>query len=173
VHSVDRTIRGGIWISSPEEEIMKRHLPVLVVVGVLAGACGPRAIAYVGVDHPKAEGHLTADVALHYRSAPPDAQLIEHVSQTERSANCENATINALEKMQATAAGKGGNALVNLKAVWEGKDVSNEQGFWCVQSKGLAMVSPVAVYGITWEGDIATVGAPVAEPVDGMEAVVE
>jgi len=145
-------------------------LTALAAAGMLA-ACGPKPIAFVGVDHPKATGLLTPDVALHYAKdpAPEGASVIEHLSQTERSTNCENATINALEKMQKAAVEKGGNALVNLKAVWEGAEVSNTEGFWCVKSKGMAMVAGpfVSMYGITWEGDVATIGAaaPPVEPV--------
>ena len=146
---------------------MMKLLPLVVVTGMLAAACGPRAIPYVGVEHPSAAGHLSSDVELHYNAAPEGAAIIEHLSQTERSHNCENATINALEKMQAAARASGGNALVNLTAVWEGASVSNAEGFWCVQSKGMAMVSPVPMYGITWEGDIAAVGGvPAPTPVE-------
>jgi len=150
---------------------MKRTTILTVTLAALFvfAACGPRAIPYVKVDHPKAQGILTADVALVYatETAPADAQVIEHMSQTERSTNCENATINALEKMQKAAVEKGGNALINLKAVWEGGRVmSNAQGFWCMQSKSVAMFGPpgLSVWGITWEGDIAKTGGVEATP---------
>ena len=126
-------------------------------------ACGPKPIAYVRIDTPKAQGHLFQDVALYYATEqqPEGAQIIEHIKVTKRSTNCQNATINALEEMQKRAKEKGGNALINLKAVWEGKKpTSNEKGFWCVKSKSVAMLAGpyVSMYGITWEGDIAVVG---------------
>lgn len=144
-------------------------LVMVFTVATVFAACGPRAIPYIKVDHPKAQGILTDKVALHYatETAPEGMEVIEHLSQTERSTNCENATINALEKMQAAAIEKGGDTLINLKAVWENKALtSNEQGFWCVQSKTAAMYGPpgLQVHGIRWEGDIArTAGAEVAE----------
>jgi hypothetical protein len=145
----------------------------LAVVSSALAACGPSAIPYVTVNHPKAPGHISSDVALYYavQPAPAGAQVIEHITQTERSTNCENATINALEKMQNAAKGKGGNALINLKAVWEGKNpTSNEQGFWCVESAAVAVFGPpgLSVYGVTWEGDIATVGGAAPEPAAGV-----
>jgi hypothetical protein len=149
---------------------MKRTTILTVTLAALFAfaACGPRAIAYVRADHPKAQGHLTADVALVYatETAPADAQVIEHMSQTERSTDCVNATINALEKMQKAAVEKGGNALINLKAVWEGGAMSNAQGFWCEQSKAVAVFGPpgLSVWGITWEGDIAKTGGVEATP---------
>jgi hypothetical protein len=131
---------------------MKRTTILTISLAALfaLAACGPRAIPYVRVDHPKAQGHLTADVALVYatETTPADAQVIEHMSQTERSTNCENATI-------------------NLKAVWEGgREMSNAQGFWCMQSKSVAMFGPpgLSVWGITWEGDIAKTGGVEATP---------
>jgi len=161
-------------------------LVTALTVAAVFAACGPRAIAYVKIDHPKAQGILTDKVALHYaaETAPEGMEVLEHISQTERSTNCENATINALEKMQAAAIEKGGDALINLQAVWENKALtSNEQGFWCVQSKTAAMFGPpgLRVYGIRWEGDIArTAGAeaahqPVPQPPveEGAEAGAE
>ena len=150
---------------------MKKTMILTVTLAALSAfaACGPRAIAYVKADHPKAQGHLTADVALVYatETAPADAQVIAHMSQTERSTDCVNATINAFEKMQKAAVEKGGNALINLKAVWEGgREMSNAQGFWCMKSQSVAMFGPpgLSVWGITWEGDIATVGGVAATP---------
>lgn len=143
-------------------------LTVTLAALLAFAACGPRAIPYVRVDHPKAQGHLTEVVTLVYatETAPADAQVIEHIAQTERSTECVNATINALEKMQKAAIEKGGNALINLKAVWEGGAMSNAEGFWCEQSKSVAIFGPpgLSVWGITWEGDIARTGGVEATP---------
>jgi hypothetical protein len=153
---------------------MRRTTIMVVFVAVASSAlaaCGPYAIPYVTINHPKAPGHISGDVALYYavQPAPAGAQVIEHITQTERSTDCENATINALEKMQNAAKGKGGDALINLKAVWEGKTpTSNEKGFWCVKSQAVAMFGPpgLSVYGVTWEGDIATLGGAPPAPAE-------
>jgi len=139
-----------------------------LVVGVFLMGCSMER-AYVKIDHPKAAAHLNKDITLHYAVEPAieGATVIEHITVTEHSTDCENATINALEKMQKMVVEKGGNALINLKNLKENKKdpLSNEKGWWCHKSEGMAMLtSVVSLYDVTWDGDIATIGAPAPAP---------
>ena len=127
---------------------------------VFLAACGPKPIGFIKPDHPDASKYIVEGVALYYshEDRPADAEIIDHITQIQRYTKCETAAIMAIVNMQKTALYKGGNALVNIKTVGEGKDSSsNEKGFWCKRSKAYEVGKDFTtkVWEITWEADVA------------------
>jgi hypothetical protein len=107
----------------------KTFFTAVLAAAVCACAVGgPKTTQYLRADHPAAKGRLVDKVSLHYAAekAPGDAEVIGHAAETGRGASCEDAAVDALEKMQKEALEKGGNALVALKATWKDKPAGDE-----------------------------------------------
>jgi len=139
---------------------------MIMILFLFAGcfmACGPKPIAYITIDHPKAEEILIEDVGLFYahQPAPKGAKVIEHLKEAAFDTDCAQAAMIALVQMQKTARQKGGNALINLKSIpGDEGPTSNDEGFWCIRKSSLeegAGSLTTKVWEITWEGDIARI----------------
>jgi hypothetical protein len=141
---------------------MKRNSLIIILSAAAAlAACGPKPIAFITIEHPKAGGILLDDVALHYahEGEAKGAQVLGHLKKTAYDTQCEQAAMAALVQMQKAAREKGGNAVINLKPLPVGKEpVSNDQGFWCERKSSMeegAGDVTIKVWETTWEGDVA------------------
>jgi hypothetical protein len=131
-------------------------------------ACGPKSIDYIKLDHPKAQDYLIEDVELYYEGekTAENAEVLDHIIINEKSTDCETAAIMALVKMQKKAQFRGGNAVINIKAVSnDDTPADNGKGFWCTRLKSLEEGADFThkIWEITFEGDIAALGAEAEE----------
>jgi hypothetical protein len=156
-----KTARRISW-NEKRKKVKPMNEKMLLTAVLAAAACacavgGPKTTLYIRADHPAAKGRLVDEVSLHYavETTPGEAEIIGHVAETGRGASCEDAAVDALEKMQKEALEKGGNALVALKATWKDKPAGDEKGFRCSQVKD---ESGSPLWAVTWEGDIARLG---------------
>jgi hypothetical protein len=137
----------------------------VIAAGLALAGCGPVVYGFARADSPMAKDRIDPEVALYYEGdkAPSNPKVVDHVTRTETGDNCEIATIKAISFMQGRAKDREGNALVNLKAVWDGTPTSDATGYWCMEAKTLSgpagAIGP-KLWGVTWEADAAQVAAP-------------
>jgi hypothetical protein len=141
---------------------MKTTSLIIIFTALAAlAACGPKPIAFITIDHPKAGGVLLDDVALYYdhEAEPKGAQVLGHLKETAYDTQCEQAAMAVLVQMQKAARAKGGNAVIHLKPKAKGKEpVSSDLGFWCERKSSMeegAGDVTIKVWETTWEGDVA------------------
>jgi len=94
---------------------------------------------------------LDKNIALYYQgdSVPGNAVFIVHGLKRARSTDCEHATINALQALQADAKKVGANAIANLQPTWDGSSLKDGDSYFCAGG-GIT-------FGIDWEGDFVKI----------------
>lgn len=141
---------------------------VMTVSGCGGGAAqAPPVPAYPVLHHGSSIDtmtHLDKGILLHYSGEPEPTvkEFIVSGDKSGRGSSCVNASINVLEAMQADAKKIGANAIINLRASWEGMDRYDEAGptFDCQPGFG------GATWGIQWTGDFVIVEGVTAEPTE-------
>ena len=113
-------------------------------------------------DDPDAVAFNDLPVRLYFFTQAPPAQtkIVKPVRVLYRSVadgkTCREAGVAGLQKLQRVAVRSRVNAVVNIRATWEGAQLGDEQRFGCRRVNG--------TYTLVWEGALANVPEQAVEP---------
>jgi len=105
-----------------------------------------------------------------FTQAPPaDTKIVKPVSVLFKSVadgkTCRDAGVGGLQKLQRVAMRNRANAVVNIRATWDGAQLGDELRFGCRRVNG--------TFVLIWEGALATVPEPAPAPATAEPATPE
>jgi len=96
------------------------------------------------------------------QAPPPETEIVKPVSVLFKTVaegkTCREAGVGGLQKLQRVALRARANAVVNIRATWDGAQLGDELRFGCRRVNG--------TFVLIWEGALATVPEPAPAPAD-------
>jgi hypothetical protein len=149
--------------------------PSALVIAALMGVCCARLLAereppaavtvlepYPRHDDPDAVAFDDLPVRLYFftQAPPADTKIVKPVRVLFKSVSegktCRDAGVGGLQKLQRVALRGRANAVVNIRATWDGVQLGDELRFGCRRVNG--------TFVLVWEGALAMVPEPAPTP---------